>query len=126
MLPSFGAGRSLRPDAARIRPPGARVVNGRCIGGVGARPASSYASAATGAADAGAVQGGRQAEALAAYRQARTLLREELGLAPGQELQELERRILAHDPSLGFRTEEREPAPTPPPVELPAARVDRE
>jgi predicted ATPase/DNA-binding SARP family transcriptional activator len=43
---------------------------------------------------------GRQAEALAAYRAARESLVEELGLEPGTELQELERAILTHDPSL--------------------------
>jgi peptide/nickel transport system substrate-binding protein len=37
---------------------------------------------------------GRQAEALDAYRQARTTLAEELGLEPGRTLQELERAIL--------------------------------
>lgn len=43
---------------------------------------------------------GRQAEALAAYHTARTVLREELGLEPSEELQELQRAILAHDSSL--------------------------
>ena len=43
---------------------------------------------------------GRQADALAAYRQASELLREELGLEPGRSLQELERSILEHDPCL--------------------------
>ena len=43
---------------------------------------------------------GRQADALDAYRQARRTLSEELGLEPGPELQELERRILRHDPEL--------------------------
>ena len=45
-------------------------------------------------------RGGRQAEALDSYRQARTLLVEELGIEPGQALQELERAILRHDPAL--------------------------
>jgi DNA-binding SARP family transcriptional activator/streptogramin lyase len=43
---------------------------------------------------------GRQADALAAYREARTLFRNELGLEPGPQLQELERKILNHDPGL--------------------------
>jgi predicted ATPase/DNA-binding SARP family transcriptional activator len=43
---------------------------------------------------------GRQTEALAAYRAARDALVEELGVDPSPELQELERRILRHDPSL--------------------------
>jgi YVTN family beta-propeller protein len=50
---------------------------------------------------------GRQAEALAVYREARGRLHEELGLEPGPTLKELERRILAHDPTLR--------APPPPP-----------
>jgi DNA-binding SARP family transcriptional activator len=43
---------------------------------------------------------GRQADALEAYREARHLLSEELGLDPSTELQELERQILRHDPAL--------------------------
>jgi DNA-binding SARP family transcriptional activator len=43
---------------------------------------------------------GRQAEALDAYRDARTVLREELGLEPSEELQTLQRAILDHDPAL--------------------------
>ena len=44
---------------------------------------------------------GRQAEALDAYRRARQTLVSELGIEPGPELRDLERRILAHDPTLG-------------------------
>ena len=43
---------------------------------------------------------GRHADALAAYRAARERLGEELGLEPGPDLRELERRILQHDPTL--------------------------
>ena len=43
---------------------------------------------------------GRQVEALDAYQQARRALVEELGIEPGRALQELERAILVHDPSL--------------------------
>jgi predicted ATPase/DNA-binding SARP family transcriptional activator len=40
---------------------------------------------------------GRQADALAAYQRARAVLAGELGLEPGQELQELERAVLRHE-----------------------------
>jgi DNA-binding SARP family transcriptional activator/pimeloyl-ACP methyl ester carboxylesterase len=43
---------------------------------------------------------GRQADALAAYGRARTVLRDELGLEPGGELRRVERAVLEHDPSL--------------------------
>jgi DNA-binding SARP family transcriptional activator len=43
---------------------------------------------------------GRQAEALQAYRAARQTLVEELGIEPSEELGELERAILRHDPDL--------------------------
>jgi hypothetical protein len=43
---------------------------------------------------------GRQAEALEAYREARRVLDDELGLEPGPPLRELEQAILRHDASL--------------------------
>jgi DNA-binding SARP family transcriptional activator len=45
-------------------------------------------------------QAGRQAEALAALKRARTMLVNELGLDPGQELVELEQQLLRQDPDL--------------------------
>ena len=46
---------------------------------------------------------GRQAEALAAYQAARRSLVDELGIEPGRELRELQRRILEQDPGLELR-----------------------
>ena len=43
---------------------------------------------------------GRQADALATYQRVRSRLADELGLAPGPRLQQLERQILIHDPAL--------------------------
>jgi DNA-binding SARP family transcriptional activator len=43
---------------------------------------------------------GRQADALASYRQARRALQDQVGLEPGPELRRLEQAILTHDPSL--------------------------
>lgn len=43
----------------------------------------------------------RQAEALEAYRDGHTLLREELGLEPGEGLRQLQRSILAHADDVG-------------------------
>jgi DNA-binding SARP family transcriptional activator len=45
-------------------------------------------------------RGGRQADALHAYQAGRRALAEQLGLDPGPMLQELERKVLVHDPSL--------------------------
>ena len=50
---------------------------------------------------------GRQAEALEAYRTTRRRLVDELGVEPGPELKELERRMLEHDPSLDGPRRER-------------------
>ncbi len=43
---------------------------------------------------------GRQSDALAAYRDARRALHDELGIEPGEELRSLERKILQQDPGL--------------------------
>ncbi|MGD9702985.1 MAG: BTAD domain-containing putative transcriptional regulator [Acidimicrobiia bacterium] len=43
---------------------------------------------------------GRQADALQAYQDARTVLVEQLGLEPGPELRAAEAAVLAHDPAL--------------------------
>jgi class 3 adenylate cyclase/tetratricopeptide (TPR) repeat protein len=64
---------------------------------------------------------GRQAEALEVYRETRTLLDEELGLEPGAELRELERRMLSHDPAL-----EAVAATAPPRATAPLEAVEHE
>ena len=43
---------------------------------------------------------GRQAEALSVFQAGRTRFAEELGLEPGPQLVELQRKILDHDPTL--------------------------
>ena len=61
---------------------------------------------------------GRQADALELYRRTRETLNEELGIEPALELQELEQKMLQHDPSL-----ERVRLPTRPAEEsVPLAR----
>jgi predicted ATPase/DNA-binding SARP family transcriptional activator/class 3 adenylate cyclase len=45
---------------------------------------------------------GRQAEALGAYQQLRTILVEELGIEPSAELRQLHQQILAQDPALAL------------------------
>ena len=57
---------------------------------------------------------GRQSEALAAYRAARTELVEQIGVEPGAELQRLHEQILAHDPALDLPAAA-EPKPRTPP-----------
>jgi predicted ATPase/DNA-binding SARP family transcriptional activator len=59
---------------------------------------------------------GRQAEALETYRSARTMLVEELGIEPGDELQRLYRAILNQDPALVV-----EPSRVGPKSNLPSA-----
>ena len=67
---------------------------------------------------------GRQAEALECYQEGRRLLDEELGLQPGDELQELQQKVLQHDASLGAVRPPSPPAPwrTPPPSRVARSR----
>ena len=60
---------------------------------------------------------GRQADALAAYNDTRTMLVDELGLDPGQSLRDLEGAILRQDPSLDLA------APAAPSAERPTGTV---
>jgi predicted ATPase/DNA-binding SARP family transcriptional activator len=62
---------------------------------------------------------GRQCEALETFRLARARLLEQLGLEPGRELRDLERRILEQDPDLDA-PRERTALATPRPSSLPA------
>ncbi|WFE51668.1 AfsR/SARP family transcriptional regulator [Micromonospora sp. WMMD1155] len=67
---------------------------------------------------------GRQAEALAAYREFADLLREEHGIGPGEPLQELHRRILRSDPTLVVAEPPGEPeSPRPLPTPSPPAPI---
>ncbi|WP_328526691.1 BTAD domain-containing putative transcriptional regulator [Kribbella sp. NBC_00359] len=54
---------------------------------------------------------GRQADALAAYQEARTLLAAELGIELGPELREVEAAVLRHDPALNWSPVDGTPAP---------------
>jgi DNA-binding SARP family transcriptional activator len=59
---------------------------------------------------------GRQADALEAFRAARHVFSEQLGLDPGPELRRLERAILAHDPCIDVPVAQgTEDAPEPSP-----------
>jgi serine/threonine protein kinase/DNA-binding SARP family transcriptional activator len=58
---------------------------------------------------------GRQAEALDAYRRAREVLADELGIDPSPELQELHERILRQDPDLAAASTPALAAPATPP-----------
>lgn len=63
----------------------------------------------------GLYRSGRQVEALEAFREARTQLRETYGLEPGTTIRELQRRILEQDPTLGLAPLEAETISLPSP-----------
>ena len=60
---------------------------------------------------------GRQAEALAAYQEARRALADELGIEPSPALRDLERRILQQDPSLDIAAAPVAPPSAPEPAD---------
>lgn len=62
---------------------------------------------------------GRQAEALAAFQDAKRALVDELGIEPSPALARLERSILTQDPALDLDLEPVPPAPAPRPAEEP-------
>jgi len=62
---------------------------------------------------------GRQAEALAVYREASDVLREDLGLEPGRGLRELERMVLQQDATLDAARATSEPRDVGEPVVCP-------
>ncbi|ASU84441.1 AfsR/SARP family transcriptional regulator [Nocardiopsis gilva YIM 90087] len=64
---------------------------------------------------------GRQADALAVYRDGRRVLDEELGLEPGRALRELHAAILRDDPAVGGPDGPARPAPGIRPAQLPQA-----
>lgn len=67
---------------------------------------------------------GRQADALETYREARRLLRDELGLEPSKALQDLEKAILIQDPALEVPSKSRPPSTRPdPPADVPDSIV---
>ncbi len=62
---------------------------------------------------------GRQADALEAYRRARSTLVEEIGVEPGAELRALQAAILAQDPALDLPSRRKRAPPKPPPRRRP-------
>jgi len=66
-------------------------------------------------------QSGRQAEALAVFRDARATLQDQLGIEPGPALQEMHTRILVVDPALATLSS---PKRLPPPAQTPADLLD--
>jgi predicted ATPase/DNA-binding SARP family transcriptional activator len=63
---------------------------------------------------------GRQADALAAFRAARTVLADQVGVEPGTELQRLHRAVLRQDPALDRHDAMHGPVPPPRRGNLPA------
>jgi DNA-binding SARP family transcriptional activator/tetratricopeptide (TPR) repeat protein len=67
---------------------------------------------------------GRQADALAAYQDARDILVNEVGAEPGPEMRELHQRILAADPTLDWQPPAQDSATVTAPAELPGQAGD--